>query len=38
MILEMRTYVLKPGMTQNFVERFVEGLTTRLPFSQLLGL
>ena len=38
MILEMRTYVLKPGMTQNFVERFAEGLTARLQFSKLLGL
>ena len=38
MILEMRTYVLKPGMTRNFVERFAEGLTARLQFSKLLGL
>jgi hypothetical protein len=38
MILEMRTYVLKPGMTANFVERFAEGLTARLQFSKLLGL
>ena len=38
MILEMRTYVLKPGMTNNFVERFAEGLTARLQFSKLLGL
>jgi len=38
MILEMRTYVLKPGMTHNFVERFAEGLTARLQFSKLLGL
>src|SRR4249920_1175868 len=38
MILEMRTYVLKPGMSQNFVERFAEGLTARLQFSKLLGL
>ena len=30
MILEMRTYLLKPGMTHNFVERFAEGLTARL--------
>jgi hypothetical protein len=38
MLLEMRTYVLKPGMTNNFVERFAEGLTARLQFSRLLGL
>ena len=38
MFLEMRTYVLKPGMTHNFVERFAEGLTARLQFSKLLGL
>ena len=38
MILEMRTYVLKPGVTNNFVERFAEGLTARLQFSKLLGL
>ena len=38
MILEMRTYVLKPGMTHNFVEGFAEGLTARLQFSKLLGL
>jgi NIPSNAP len=38
MILEMRTYVLKPGMTANFVEKFAEGLTARLQFSRLLGL
>jgi hypothetical protein len=38
MILEMRTYVLKPGATHNFVERFAEGLTARLQFSKLLGL
>ncbi|TMA62257.1 MAG: hypothetical protein E6J73_10565 [Deltaproteobacteria bacterium] len=35
MILEMRTYLLKPGMTHNFVERFAEGLTARLQFSKL---
>ena len=35
----MRTYVLKPGMTNNFVERFAEGLTARsASFSKLLGL
>src|SRR5499425_3478241 len=38
MFLEMRTYVLKPGTTNNFVERFAEGLTARLKFSKLLGL
>ena len=38
MILEMRTYLLKPGTTANFVERFAEGLTARLRFSKLLGL
>ena len=38
MFLEMRTYVLKPGMTNNFVERFAEGLTARLQISKLLGL
>jgi len=38
MILEMRTYVVKPGMSQNFVERFAEGLSARLRFSKLLGL
>ena len=38
MILEMRTYVLKPGATNQFVERFAEGLTARLQFSKLLGL
>ena len=33
MFLEMRTYVLKPGTTNTFVERFAEGLTARLKFS-----
>ena len=37
MILEMRTYVLKPGMTANFVEKFAEGLTARLQFSTAAG-
>ena len=32
MFVEMRTYVLKPGMTDNFVERFAEGLSARLNF------
>ena len=30
--------MLKPGMTNNFVERFAEGLTARLQISKLLGL
>ena len=38
MILEMRTYVLKPGATAAFEERFAEGLTARQQFSKLLGL
>lgn len=38
MFLEMRTYVLKPGMTNNFVEGFAAGLPARLQFSKLLGL
>jgi hypothetical protein len=38
MFLEMRTYVLKPGMTNNFVEGFAAGLTARLQISKLLGL
>jgi hypothetical protein len=27
MIIEMRTYLLKPGTTPSFEERFAEGLT-----------
>lgn len=38
MFLEMRTYVLKPGMTNNFVEGFAAGLPARLKISKLLGL
>jgi len=38
MFLEMRTYVLKPGMTNDFVAGFAEGLPARLQFSKLLGL
>ena len=38
MILEMRTYVLKPGTTAAFEQRFAEGLTARQQFSKLLGL
>jgi hypothetical protein len=38
MFLEMRTYVLKPGMTNSFVEGFAAGLPARLQISKLLGL
>jgi hypothetical protein len=38
MFIEMRTYVLKPGATASFVERFAEGLSARLQFSKLFGL
>ncbi len=38
MIIEMRTYLLKPGTTPAFEERFMEGLTARLQFSRLGGL
>ena len=38
MIIEMRTYLLKPGTTAAFEERFVEGLSARLQFSKLGGL
>jgi hypothetical protein len=38
MFIEMRTYVLRPGMKSAFEERFVEGLTARLQFSPLGGL
>jgi len=38
MFLEMRTYVLKPGRTNNFVEGFAAGLPARLQISKLLGL
>lgn len=35
MIVEMRTYLLKPGTTAAFEERFVEGLSARQQFSPL---
>lgn len=35
MIIEMRTYLLKPGAVQSFEERFTEGLPYRLKFSKL---
>jgi len=38
MIVEMRTYLLKPGTVAAFEERFAEGLTARLQFSKLGGL
>jgi hypothetical protein len=38
MFIEMRTYVLKPGATASFVERFAEGLSARQQFSKLFGL
>ncbi len=38
MIIEMRTYLLKPGTTAAFEERFTEGLETRVKFSRLGGL
>ena len=38
MFIEMRTYTLRPGATAAFEERFVEGLTARLQYSNLGGL
>ena len=38
MIIEMRTYLLKPGTTPAFMERFAEGLPARLQFSKLGGI
>jgi hypothetical protein len=38
MIIEMRTYLLKPGTAAAFEERFTEGLPARLQFSRLGGL
>src|ERR1043166_3487056 len=38
MFVEMRTYLLKPGTTAAFEERFVEGLAARQQFSKLGGL
>jgi hypothetical protein len=35
MIIEMRTYQLRPGTAAGFEERFKEGLTARLQFSPL---
>ncbi len=35
MIVEMRTYLLKPGTTPSFEERFAEGLSYRVKFSRL---
>jgi hypothetical protein len=35
MILEMRTYLLKPGSLQSFEERFTAGLEHRVKFSKL---
>lgn len=35
MIIEMRTYLLKPGTVAAFEERFAEGLEARLQFSRL---
>lgn len=35
MIIEMRTYLLKPGSTAAFEERFTAGLAARLKFSPL---
>lgn len=37
MIIEMRTYLLKPGTIPLFEERFAEALPTRLKFSKLGG-
>ncbi len=38
MFIEMRTYLLKPGSTAGFEERFTEGLAARTQFSKLGGL
>lgn len=38
MIIEMRSYLLKPGTVAAFEQRFAEGLTARLQFSRLGGL
>ncbi|SFI95111.1 NIPSNAP family protein [Bradyrhizobium sp. Gha] len=35
MIVEMRTYTLKPGSTKQFEANFEKGLTVRLPLSRL---
>jgi hypothetical protein len=38
MILEYRTYLLKPGTVPNFMQRFEEGLSARQQFSPLGGI
>lgn len=38
MIIEMRTYLLKPGTVPAFMGRFAEGLPARLQFSKLGGI
>ena len=38
MIIEMRTYLLKPGTVPAFMERFAEGLPARIQFSKLGGI
>ncbi|HEY3306811.1 MAG TPA: NIPSNAP family protein, partial [Candidatus Binatia bacterium] len=38
MIIEMRTYLLRPGTVPNFMQRFEEGLTARQQFSKLGGI
>jgi hypothetical protein len=38
MIIEMRTYILKPGTVPAFMQRFAEGLPARTQFSQLGGI
>jgi hypothetical protein len=38
MIIEMRTYLLKPGTVPAFMERFADGLPARLQFSKLGGI
>jgi hypothetical protein len=38
MIIEMRTYLLRPGTVPNFMQRFEEGLAARQQFSKLGGI
>ena len=38
MIFEMRTYLLKPGATPGFMQRFAEGLDARTKISPLGGI
>jgi hypothetical protein len=38
MIIEMRTYLLRPGTVPNFMQRFAEGLPARTQFSRLGGI